>query len=127
MKRLEGKTALVTGSGRNIGRALDREFRNDPSIPQRDLEGTIQQALFLMNNPTLQSKLNASKLKKRLVTVKQPRAVLTQLYLAVLSRRPTDKEFARGLKHLRQVPNRAEAIEDLLWVLVNSTEFLTKR
>ena len=125
--QVKASVLRLTGPDRNIGRALDREFRNDPSIPQRDLEGTIQQALFLMNNPTLQSKLNASKLKKRLVTVKQPRAVLTQLYLAVLSRRPTDKEFARGLKHLRQVPNRAEAIEDLLWVLVNSTEFLTKR
>ena len=48
-------------------------------------------------------------------------------YLAVLARRPTDGEFARGLKHLRDVTNRTEAVEDLLWVLVNSTEFLTKR
>jgi len=125
--QVKASVLRLTGPDRNIGRALDREFRSDPSIPQRDLEGTIQQALFLMNNPTLQSKLNASKLKKRLVTVKQPRAVLTQLYLGVLARNPTDKEFARGLKHLGQVPNRTEAIEDLLWVLVNSTEFLTKR
>ena len=80
-----------------------------------------------MNNPTLQNKLNQSKLKKRLVNVKQPRRLLTQLYLAVLSRRPTDNEYARGQKHLRAVPDRAEAVEDLIWVLVNSTEFLTKR
>ena len=125
--QVKASVLQLTGADRNIARAVDSEFRHDPSTPQRDLEGTIQQALFLMNNTTLQNKLNASKLKKRLLTVKQPRGLLAQLYLAVLARRPTDSEFARGLKHLRQVPNRSEAIEDLLWVLVNSTEFLTKR
>ncbi|MED5398754.1 MAG: hypothetical protein VX669_00095, partial [Planctomycetota bacterium] len=87
----------------------------------------IQQALFLMNNPVLQKKLNTGRLTKRLLTIKQPRPLLAQLYLAVLARQPTDSEFARGLKHLRDVTNRTEAVEDLLWVLVNSTEFLTKR
>jgi hypothetical protein len=125
--QVKSSVLRLTGANRNIGRSVEREFRFDPSIPQRDLEGTVQQALFLMNNPTLQNKLNQSKLKKRLVNVKQPRRLLTQLYLAVLSRRPTDNEYARGQKHLRAVPDRAEAVEDLIWVLVNSTEFLTKR
>ncbi len=125
--QVKASVLRLTGPDRNISRAVDREFRHDPSIPQRDLEGTIQQALFLMNNTTLQNKLNTGKLKKRLLTVKQPRSMLTQLYLAVLARRPTDSEFARGLKHMRQAANQSEAIEDLLWVLVNSTEFLTKR
>ena len=125
--QVKSSVLRLTGANRNISRSVEREFRFDPSIPQRDLEGTVQQALFLMNNPTLQNKLNQSKLKKRLVNVTQPRRLLTQLYLAVLSRQPTDNEFARGQKHLRAVPDRAEAVEDLIWVLVNSTEFLTKR
>ena len=125
--QVKSSVLRLTGANRNISRSVDREFRFDPSIPQRDLEGTVQQALFLMNNPTLQNKLNQSKLKKRLVKIKQPRRLLTQLYLAVLSRQPTDSEYARGRKHLREVPDQAEAVEDLLWVLVNSTEFLTKR
>ena len=125
--QVKASVLRLTGADRSIGQAVDREFRQDPSIPQRDLEGTIQQALFLMNNPVLQKKLNTGRLTKRLLTIKQPRPLLAQLYLAVLARRPTDGEFARGLKHLRDVTNRTEAVEDLLWVLVNSTEFLTKR
>ncbi len=117
----------LTGPERNISTAVDRSFRHDPSIPQRDIEGTVQQALFLMNNPTLQGKLKSSQLKKRLLAIKQPRTLITQLYLAILARRPTDSEVTRGRKHLRVVTNRSEAIDDLLWVLVNSTEFLTKR
>ncbi|MEE3285781.1 MAG: DUF1549 domain-containing protein [Planctomycetota bacterium] len=125
--QVKASVLRLTGADRSIGQAVDREFRQDPSIPQRDLEGTIQQALFLMNNPVLQKKLNTGRLTKRLLTIKQPRPLLAQLYLAVLARQPTDREFARGLKHLRDVTNRTEAVEDLLWVLVNSTEFLTKR
>ncbi|MEC9009891.1 MAG: DUF1553 domain-containing protein, partial [Planctomycetota bacterium] len=125
--QVKASVLRLTGADRSIGQAVDREFRQDPSIPQRDLEGTIQQALFLMNNPVLQKKLNTGRLTKRLLTIKQPRPLLAQLYLAVLARQPTDSEFARGLKHLRDVTNRTEAVEDLLWVLVNSTEFLTKR
>ena len=125
--QVKASVLRLTGANRGISQAVDREFRQDPSVPQRDLEGTIQQALFLMNNPALQNKLKTGKLTQRLLTIKQPRLLLPQLYLAVLARRPTDSEFTRGLKHLRDVTNRTEAVEDLLWVLVNSTEFLTKR
>jgi hypothetical protein len=125
--QVKASVLRLTGPERNISTAIDRSFRHDPSTPQRDIEGTVQQALFLMNNPTLQSKLKSSQLKKRLLAIKQPRTLITQLYLAILARRPTESEFTRGRKHLRAVTNRSEAIDDLLWVLVNSTEFLTKR
>jgi hypothetical protein len=125
--QVKASVLRLTGPERNISTAIDRSFRHDPSTPQRDIEGTVQQALFLMNNPTLQSKLKSSQLKKRLLAIKQPRTLITQLYLSILARRPTDSEFTRGQKHLRAVTNRSEAIDDLLWVLVNSTEFLTKR
>jgi len=125
--QVKASVLRLTGPERNISTAIDRSFRHDPSTPQRDIEGTVQQALFLMNNPTLHSKLKSSQLKKRLLAIKQPRTLINQLYLAILARRPTESEFTRGRKHLRAVTNRSEAIDDLLWVLVNSTEFLTKR
>ncbi|MDP7276695.1 MAG: DUF1549 domain-containing protein [Planctomycetaceae bacterium] len=125
--QVKASVLRLTGPDRTIGRDLDREFRADPSLPQRDREGSVQQSLLLMNNATLHRKLNNGRLKKQLVMVKAPRALLNRLYLAVLSRRPTSREISRGLDHLMTVKNRAEAVEDLLWVLVNSTEFLTKR
>jgi hypothetical protein len=43
----------------------------------------------------------------------------------VLTRRPTEEERAHFLARLadRERRNRAQALEDLYWVLVNSTEF----
>ena len=49
------------------------------------------------------------------------------VYLRTLARRPTDRELARCREHIRTVGNRAEAFEDILWALINSTEFQTKR
>lgn len=117
----------LTGADKNLDRALKATFKVDPSIPQRDLEGSIQQALLMMNNGTLQSKLNNGVLKKRLVTIRDNRELVTELYLGTLARKPTASDMNRALDHLRTSGNRNEAIEDLLWVLVNSAEFLTKR
>jgi hypothetical protein len=47
-----------------------------------------------------------------------------QLFLAVLSRRPTEKERARYADYLR--PRGAEAFEDACWTLLNTFEFMTR-
>jgi len=49
------------------------------------------------------------------------------LYLRTLARKPTDREMEKCNNYLAKVGNRAEAYEDLLWALINSTEFQTKR
>ena len=41
--------------------------------------------------------------------------------------KPTDKERDRCVKHIKKVGKRDEAYEDILWALVNSTEFQTRR
>ena len=53
--------------------------------------------------------------------------ILTALYQRVLGRKPTDHERGVCRRYLARVGNRAEALEDILWSLVNSTEFLLKR
>jgi hypothetical protein len=52
---------------------------------------------------------------------------LRAVYLKTLARRPTDREVERCRQHIRTVGNRAEAFEDILWALINSTEFQMKR
>ncbi|HUG90091.1 MAG TPA: hypothetical protein VML55_04605, partial [Planctomycetaceae bacterium] len=61
------------------------------------------------------------------VAMKSNERMADELYLGVLARTPTESEQQRAARHLRTVGNRQEAIEDLVWVLVNSTEFITKR
>jgi hypothetical protein len=107
-----------------------REFGFDPSTRPEEIEGSISQALLLMNNPAIHQKLQAkgnTLLARVLSAYSSDDEALRFVYLRTLVRRPTDRELARCRDHLRAVGNRAEAFEDILWALINSTEYQTKR
>jgi hypothetical protein len=106
------------------------EFKFDPSLKADEVEGSIPQALLLMNNPQINQRIQAkgtNLLARILSAYPQNEDALRMLYLRTLARKPTDRELAKCREYLKKVENRAEAFEDLLWVLLNSTEFQTKR
>jgi hypothetical protein len=111
---------------------VHRAFGVDPSTPTDDILGSIPQALFFMNNPQLQRALRgdaASVLGQLLAAQRDDRLATEALYLRVLGRRPSVDElnvYARYLTTLGK-GKRREAYEDLLWALINSTEFLCRR
>lgn len=105
-------------------------FGFDPSTPQDEITGTIPQALFMMNNVGLNQLAKSTgktRLSRILTDFKSDDDALSELYLLVLSRQPTDKELGICRTYLTQVNNRSEAYEDLMWSLLNSSEFQTKR
>jgi hypothetical protein len=105
-------------------------FAFDPSTPQADITGNVQQALLLMNAPGLRGALSAqgnTRLGQILREHPNDQDALAELYLLALSREPSDRELQIGQQHLREVGARGEAFEDLLWSLLNSSEFLSKR
>lgn len=107
-----------------------QEFRFDPSLPTDEIENTIPQALWMMNNAELQGRVRAdgtTMLGRLLIDYPKDADAVTQLYLRVLARKPSDNERNKALSYIRRVNNRREAFEDLLWALINSTEFQTKR
>ncbi len=106
---------------------IRRTFAFDPSLPQQDIDGSIQQALLLMNEPNVQRQIHEGPLTKRLVGLMSDQNVVEQMYLAILARRPTSQELSRLLEYLKTTKPRNEAIEDLVWMLVNSAEFVIKR
>ena len=53
--------------------------------------------------------------------------IVAALYQRVLARKPTSEEQATCRRYLAKVGDRQEGLEDVLWVLVNSTEFLIKK
>ncbi|MCA9227074.1 MAG: hypothetical protein KDA47_15735, partial [Planctomycetales bacterium] len=55
------------------------------------------------------------------------RTIVIELYLRTLSRQPSDDELATCVEYVRQGDDRREAFEDVLWSLINSTEFLHRR
>lgn len=105
-------------------------FGFDPSTPQDEITGTVPQALFFMNSPLLQQLTRGAgqtRLARILKDFSNDDDALTELYLLVLSRQPSDKELKICKDYLGKASNRQEAYEDLMWSLLNSSEFLTKR
>jgi hypothetical protein len=117
----------LVGENGGLERAVRQTFDQNPSVPQRDLEGSIQQALLLMNNGQLHQRLANSPLRKELVQIRNYRDLVREAFLGVLARTPTDAEMTRYVSYLKSAGNRGEAVDDVLWVLVNSAEFATKR
>jgi hypothetical protein len=105
-------------------------FRVDPSLPNAEVQGTISQALLLMNSQLVNS-FTAAKGKTLLANLlaekKTDEEIITILYERAVSRRPTDREREVCVRYLARVGQREEALEDILWSLVNSTEFLMKK
>jgi hypothetical protein len=106
------------------------EFRFDPSAKPDEVESSVPQALLLMNNPIINQRINATGtnlLARILKAYAKDEDAIRMVYLRTLARKPTDREMAKSRKYIEKVGNRAEAFEDLLWALLNSTEFQTKR
>jgi hypothetical protein len=125
------------GMGGPFGRGLfgfegqfKREFGFDPSTKPEEVEGSVSQALMMMNSPVINAKIRATgnnMLKRVLDTYTEDDEAIRAVYLKTLARRPTDRELTRCREHIRAAGGRAEAYEDILWALLNSTEFQTKR
>jgi hypothetical protein len=106
------------------------EFGFDPSSRPEEVEGSVSQALLMMNNPQINQKIQATGknlLSRILKSYPNDDDALRILYLRTLARRPTDRERDRCREHIRTAAGRNEGFEDILWALLNSTEFQTRR
>ena len=105
-------------------------FRIDPSLPAEEVQGTIPQALLMMNSAVVNVSVAAkgkTYLAQALAQDKPDDEILTGLYERTLARKPTAEEMSVCRRYLQRVGDRREALEDVFWSLVNSTEFLTRR
>lgn len=105
-------------------------FGFDPSTPPDEQLGNLPQALFLMNSTAVHSLIagkGATRLSGILSRHTDNNDALQELYLHVLSRRPTEQELEICRGYIAEVKDRNDAFEDILWSLVNSTEFQTRR
>lgn len=87
---------------------------------------TAAQQLHLLNSSHIQRKIEQSRMIQSLTSSKAPRrASATALHLAILSRFPTDKELTiLGVDSPPEGAGGREALIDLAWALINSSEFL---
>ncbi len=93
---------------------------------ERNNRPTDAQRLHLLNSSHIQQKIEQSaKLRNLISSSKNPQASVTKLYLAILSRRPTEDEMKVVGAYAKSdgVTPRNVSI-DLAWALINSPEFL---
>jgi len=117
-----------------FARSYEGQFRNqfkfDPSFRADEVEGSVAQALWMMNNPQIEEKIltrPGNFLGKLLKDFPDDSQALRILYARVLSRLPMAGEEERCKAHLAKAKNREEAFEDILWALINTTEFQSRR
>jgi hypothetical protein len=105
-------------------------FKVDPSLPVDEVQGNIPQALLMMNSVLVNTFVAANGktfLADALAKNTSDDDILLGLYERTLARRPSGEEMAICRKYIQKVNNRKEALEDVFWSLINTTEFLTKR
>jgi hypothetical protein len=118
------------GDPKDVREAFLREFR--PPYEQPDPfaapgEATISQALFFLNGNALNQAVKAAlRPKKNAAPETDPARRLEELYLSILSRPPSARESELLLKRIQAKGGSSEAYEDVVWALLNSTEFVTR-
>jgi hypothetical protein len=136
--RLRGKYGnilAIFGKSERLANC-DCERSNDPSLLQ---------TLFLLNDAQIQAMLvrrdgwvaqlgagsNSAKPTKGAVkrkpstrTREEERKLIQEAFLRTVSRLPTEKEIKRTREYLKDAPSFHEGMRDLLWVLINTNEFL---
>jgi hypothetical protein len=105
-------------------------FKENPSTPAEEVHGTIPQALLMMNSALVHAYTSAqgkTLLADLLTKGQSDEQIITALYERVLARKPTAQEIGTCQSYINKVGARKEALEDVLWTLVNSTEFLIRK
>jgi hypothetical protein len=93
---------------------------------EREGDSNLAQALQLINGPTINEKLrNPNNRVGKLLAKKAGDAdILADLYLATLSRPPTEADATVALAHVAKAQEKRKAWEDVHWALINAKEFL---
>jgi len=110
---------------------FSRIFGFDPSTPREDLTGSIPEALFMMNSQLLASIIampgETNILSQISMSVLAEEDIVGELYLRTFGREPTEGELKIAMDYLNSSTQPRSSLEDLLWVLLNSPEFCSRR
>ncbi|MBL6707050.1 MAG: DUF1553 domain-containing protein, partial [Planctomycetaceae bacterium] len=110
---------------------VNEAFAYDPVFRDSLVNRTMDQAMFLINNDQILNQVDASgdTVLARLLKdePEDNKVVVDVLYARVLAREPSDRERTIVLKHVESLNDRGRAFEDILWSLLNSAEFTTRR
>ena len=85
--------------------------------------GGLAQALHLINGSTINGKLEGGIVARLVAGGRSDREIIDELYLRAFTRSPEPTELVEWEQMFASAPNKTEAVQDLLWTLLNSREF----
>ncbi len=96
---------------------------------ERTNEPTLGQSFALVAGPVIEERVRKpeNRLGQLLASGKPDPEIINELYLTALSRTPTAEDLSSARAYIAARTDRRAAYEDLLWVLLNSKEFLLRR
>ena len=119
------------GGGTVIGNFLNAFLRADRDGDTRSNEFSISQALLMLNDTTVTSRIKSTAAGSAVRALVQanasPAQIVSSLYLSTLSRPPSAAELAAGVGLFANPPNgetKAQVAEDLQFALLNKLDFL---
>jgi hypothetical protein len=125
----DGKTVSLDHEDEQLAVLRERftkAFANPPREPEVGHNPSVKAALFLLNDDVVLGWLQPKdgNLIDRLVKVTDAALVADELYLCVLTRRPTAEEVEEVSSYLAShASDQATACGDLAWALLASAEF----
>lgn len=102
-----------------------RPSRDTGMESERNNRVSESQGLFMLNSTYVQRKIQQGPKLVALMRTRDQRELVSQIYLTILSRYPTEGEVKLVLAHAQSGSARGQAaLADLVWALMNSSEFL---
>lgn len=103
--------------------ALGRCSRERTGESQGGVSGGLAQALHLIQGSAIQGRLGRGRVADWVSRGTPAGAIVDELWLRAFSRTPEAKEKALWVARIEAAGDRREAVEDLMWAVLNSAEF----
>ena len=102
-----------------------RSSRNTICACETKPEATLSQALHMAVGNNVHQAVLSGLIPRLMMETESPEAIVEELFIRCLSRTPTVKEMATMKNLIGEDHDQKEPYEDILWALINSTEFMT--
>ena len=127
--KAKGKTVMEMPDPKQAGAEAGSFLKvfgqsNRDDMPKKTPPSSLQ-AMLLMQSKLVTQRVLAkdnSRIEQLVNNFIDDRQLIDRIYLATVSRKPSEAELAVGLKAL--APDRKRGAENLQWALINSPEFI---